>query len=138
MLQELPSFLDILKHEARNELVTRVNNALSDVEAIKEETRLDIFQITITYPYEPKNHLWCTAHLAPNPANLVICEFEEYSSAFHLIDTDAAAVLPVNLVHLLGFEASPLEEFEKAPLGTANLFQRSRLRDKEKIKTSHP
>lgn len=41
-LFELQSFLDILKHDFHTEFVARVNHALSDVEATKEETRLDV------------------------------------------------------------------------------------------------
>jgi hypothetical protein len=70
--------LHILKHDFHGEMVARVNDALRDVDATKEETRPDVFQIILTFPYEPEIHLWCAIHLSLNPEGLVICEFEEY------------------------------------------------------------
>ncbi|KAL3426371.1 hsp90-like protein [Phlyctema vagabunda] len=109
----LPSFLDILNGDARDEMVARVAHALANAGTMGEETRLDVFQMLITFPYEPETRLWCAIHCAPSPKRLVICEFEEYADAFYLKDVSNANVLPVNLVRSTGVEASP-EEFRKS------------------------
>jgi light-regulated signal transduction histidine kinase (bacteriophytochrome) len=109
----LPSFLDVLKQDMREEMIVHISHALRDVDAIKEETRLDVFQLILTFPFEPETRLWCAIHLAPSPEGMVICEFEEYSEAFYLKDIGAARVLPITPVPMMGFEVSP-EELEKS------------------------
>jgi light-regulated signal transduction histidine kinase (bacteriophytochrome) len=103
----LTSFLDVLKQDIRAEMVARVKQALNNAEAIKEETRLDIFQIILSFQYEPEIRLWCAVHLAPSPENMVICEFEEYLDVFYLKDVRAAKTLPDLPVPSMGFETSP-------------------------------
>ncbi|KAH7327487.1 putative phytochrome-like histidine kinase PHY2p [Rhexocercosporidium sp. MPI-PUGE-AT-0058] len=90
----LTSFLDVLKDEIRDEMVARVNHTLHAGAAAQEETRLDIFKIILTFPYEPEIRLWCAIHLAPTPEGLLICEFEEYLDAFFLKDIRATKTLP--------------------------------------------
>jgi len=94
--------------------MTSYHNGLSLYSALKEETQLDIFQMTIKFPFEPETRLWCAIHLAPNSEGMVICEFEEYTDAFYLKDADQSKILPVNPVHHLGFEKDPPEELEKS------------------------
>jgi light-regulated signal transduction histidine kinase (bacteriophytochrome) len=109
----LVSFLDILKHEDRDEMIARVDHALSNVDAIKDETRLDVFQMTLTFPYEPDARLWCAIHLAPHPKGMVVCEFEEYMDAFYLKDVGAAKILPIELAPPTDVETSP-EDLRKS------------------------
>ncbi|RDW88143.1 hypothetical protein BP6252_00175 [Coleophoma cylindrospora] len=109
----LRSFLDILNPDVRDEMAARVSHALSSAEDMENETRLDVFQMSITFPYEPETRLWCAIHLASTPKGLVICEFEDYSDAFYLKDGSATKILPVNLVRSTGLDVSP-EEFKRS------------------------
>lgn len=109
----MPSFLDILRPDGRGEMTARINHALRNADALKEETRLDVFQIFLTFPYEPEIRLWCAIHLAPSPSNMVILEFEEYLDAFYLNDMRVAKTLPESPVRHMHFDATP-EEFEKS------------------------
>ena len=86
---------------------------LSDIGAVKDETRLDIFRITLTFPYEPEVPLWCAMHLATNPEGLVICEFEEYSDAFSLKNVSAARILPVKPLNQSKLDIAQ-EDYEKS------------------------
>jgi light-regulated signal transduction histidine kinase (bacteriophytochrome) len=112
-LFELPSFLDVLKSDAREEMVARINYALSNAAEVQDETRLDIFQMVITFPYEPDTRLWCAIHLAPNQDGLIVCEFEAYSDAFYLKDAGINKLAPETPVRMAGFETS-LSDFEKS------------------------
>lgn len=112
-LFNLPSFLDILRPDGRGEMVARIDHALREVDALKEETRLDVFQIFLTFPYEPEIRLWCAIHLAPSPANTIVCEFEKYLDAFYLNHMRIAKSLPESPVKHMEFEVTP-EEFEKS------------------------
>jgi hypothetical protein len=124
----LPSFLEILKHDVRDEMVARTKHALSNPDEIKQETRLDVFQIVLTFPYEPDLRLWCALHPAPNSNGLVICEFEEYSDAFFRKEVGADKILPVKPIGFMDFDVSP-EEFRKSttraskPLGVLEIAQ---------------
>ncbi|RDW95280.1 hypothetical protein BP5796_01043 [Coleophoma crateriformis] len=109
----LRSFLDILNPDVRDEMAARVSHVLNSTEDMNSETRLDIFQMSITFPYEPETRLWCAIHLAPKAKGLVICEFEDYSDAFYLKDVSAAKILPVNMVRSTGIDVSP-EEFKRS------------------------
>ncbi|RDW85559.1 hypothetical protein BP5796_03884 [Coleophoma crateriformis] len=113
-LFELPSFLDILQDEIREEMVARINHAIR--EGSTEDTRLDIFQVVLTYPFEPDTRLWCALHLAPGSEGLVICEFEEYLDAFRR-DAEIAKMLPVKPVHL-GYEV-PEDELKKSTVSAS-------------------
>jgi hypothetical protein len=88
-------------------MAARVNHAFRDVDAAKEKTRPDVFQIILTFPYEPEIRLWCAIHLSLNPEGLVTCEFEEYSEGSYLGDVEAAKILPVTPIHLIGGDVSP-------------------------------
>ncbi|PVH79312.1 hypothetical protein DL98DRAFT_461314 [Cadophora sp. DSE1049] len=107
----LTSFLDVLKDEIRDEMVARVNHTLQAGAAAQEETRLDVFQIILIFPYEPEIRLWCAIHLAPKPEGLVICEFEEYLDAFFLKDIRATKMLPESPISSM--EVTP-EELKKS------------------------
>lgn len=109
----LPSFLDVLRQDTREEITARINHALRNVHSTEKETHLDVFQLILTFPFEPEIRLWCAVHLAPSPEGMVICEFEEYSDAFYLKDIGAAGVLPTTPVPNMGFGVSP-EELEKS------------------------
>ncbi|KUJ09902.1 uncharacterized protein LY89DRAFT_760652 [Mollisia scopiformis] len=98
----LGSFLDVLKDDVRDEMVARIEQALTYADANKKETRLDVFQISLTFPYEPETRLWCALHVAPQPEKMVVCEFEEYVDAFYLKDLRAAKNLPDLPVQSLG------------------------------------
>jgi len=112
-LFRMSSFLEILRPDGRGEMTARINHALRKVDALKEETRLDVFQIFLTFPYEPEIRLWCALHLAPSPANMVILEFEEYLDAFYLNDMRVAKTLPESPIRHMDFDVTP-EEFEKS------------------------
>lgn len=114
----LTSFLDILSLDVRDELVARVGYALANKNDMKDETRLDVFQMAIQFPYEPETRLWCAIHLPPKSKGLVICEFEGYSDAFYLKDVGTAKVLPVIPVRSTGFDVSPAE-FKKSTTSTS-------------------
>jgi light-regulated signal transduction histidine kinase (bacteriophytochrome) len=88
-------------------MVTHVEHILKKPEAINEETRLDIFQITLSFPNEPDIRLWCAIHLAPSDTNLIICEFEEYIDSFYNKELRAAQNLPLFPAPAMGFESSP-------------------------------
>ncbi|KAL2061138.1 hypothetical protein VTL71DRAFT_7411 [Oculimacula yallundae] len=107
----LTSFLDVLKDEVRDEMVARVNHTLQSGGTAQTETRLDVFKIILTFPYEPEIRLWCAIHLAPRPDGLVICEFEEYLDAFFLKDIRATKSLPESPISSM--DVSP-EELKKS------------------------
>jgi light-regulated signal transduction histidine kinase (bacteriophytochrome) len=109
----LPSFLDVLKYETRQEMVAHINHLLFGVDEMKDETQLDVFQIVISFPFEPEIKLWCAMHLAPGTTGLIICEFEEYSDAFYFKDVDSAKTLPVTLPIPTGVDVSAAE-FKKS------------------------
>lgn len=92
-------------------MVTRVNHTLHAGIEAQEETRLDVFKIILTFPYEPEIRLWCAIHLAPTPEGLVICEFEEYMDAFFLKDIRATKTLPESPISTM--EVTP-EELKKS------------------------
>lgn len=89
--------------------IARIEQALAYAEENKKETRLDVFQITLTFPYEPESRLWCAVHVAPKPEKMVVCEFEEYVDAFYLKDLRAARNLPDLPIRSMGAESSPDE-----------------------------
>lgn len=107
-LFELPCFLDVLTSDTRQEMIARVHHVLADVNGTEEETRLDVFQMAFTFPFEPEIRLWCAIHRAPGPKGLVVCEFEEYSDSFYLKDD-----LPVKTPPQMGVDVSP-EELAKS------------------------
>jgi light-regulated signal transduction histidine kinase (bacteriophytochrome) len=109
----LPSFLDVLKHDVRDEIVARIHQVLKSGNETMDETRLDVFRIILTFPYEPETRLWCAIHLSPNVEGLVICEFEAYSDAFYLKDAGDAQIVPVTPVRLGNSEASA-EDLKKS------------------------
>jgi len=121
-LFSLTSFLDALKPDVRKEMAVRVKQALSNVDAMKEETRLDVFQMILTFPYEPKTRLWCAIHPAPNREGLVICEFEEYQDNFFMKDVGAAKVLPVNPINFIDADVSR-DDFDKSTISASNPLQ---------------
>lgn len=112
-LFSMNSFLDILGHSARQEMVARIDYLLADSDAEQDQTSLDVFPMSITFPFEPEIRLWCAIHLAPSPKDLVICEFEEYVDTFYLQDIDSAQSLPVKKPPQLGVDVSR-EEWEKS------------------------
>lgn len=101
----MTSFLDALKDDIRDEMIARINNAIDGPPTEGEDTRLDVFKIILTFPYEPEIRLWCAIHLAPKQPGLVICEFEEYFDAFFIRDMSAAMALP----------QSPISSMEVTP-----------------------
>ncbi|TVY84351.1 Phytochrome-like protein [Lachnellula suecica] len=108
----LSSILDVLKPEVRDDMVARVDHALSDLEAPKRETRLDVFQVILTFPYEPDISLWCAVHLAPNAEGLVICEFEDFANTFYL---NNAGVMPSKPFSSTATDCSK-EDFDKSTI----------------------
>jgi hypothetical protein len=111
----LPSFLDVLQHETRQEMIEHINYLFHGSEATKDETELDVFRMVIGFPYEPDVEVWyvafhsilaiivssvlmspcrCAIHLAPNAEGLVVCEFEKYSDSFYSKDILSAKKLP--------------------------------------------
>ncbi|KAE9974542.1 hypothetical protein BLS_003093 [Venturia inaequalis] len=90
----LPSFLDVLQHETRQEMIEHINYLFHVSGPLKEETQLDIFRMVIGFPYEPDVELWCALHLCPNAEGLLICEFEKYVDTFYTKDILAAKRLP--------------------------------------------
>lgn len=107
------SFLDVLTEDFRDEFIARVQFTLDDVEANKQETRLDVFRMTLAFPYEPEIRLWCAMHLAPSHERLVVCEFEEYADAAYLRDIDAARLAPLVPDHTMESDPTP-EEWAKS------------------------
>jgi hypothetical protein len=90
----LPSFLDVLQHETRQEMIEHINYLFHGSEGLKEETQLDVFRMVIGFPYEPDVEVWCAMHLAPNAEGLLVCEFEKYSDSFYSKDILSAKKLP--------------------------------------------
>ncbi|QDS75788.1 hypothetical protein FKW77_000003 [Venturia effusa] len=90
----LPSFLDVLQHETRQEMIEHINYLFHGAEPLKEETQLDVFRMVIGFPYEPDIEVWCALHICPNAEGLVICEFEKYADTFYTKDVLAAKRLP--------------------------------------------
>jgi light-regulated signal transduction histidine kinase (bacteriophytochrome) len=117
-LFELPSFLDVLKVETRQEVIAHINQLVRAGDEMKEETQLDVFRIVIAFPFEPEIMLWCAMHLAPGGDGLVICELEEYSDSFYFKDVDSAKTLPVISPPPMGVDVSA-EEFKKSTTSTS-------------------
>lgn len=133
-LFSMNSFLDILGHSTRQELVARIDYLLNDFDAEQEETSLDVFPMSITFPFEPEIRLWCAIHLAPSPKGLIICEFEEYVDTFYIKDIDSSKSLPVKQPPHVGVDVS-LEEWEKStrsaskPLPVLNIARQRKNRE---------
>ncbi|KAI1006538.1 hypothetical protein K3495_g1682 [Podosphaera aphanis] len=108
----LGSFLDILKEDARHDLMVRVDHCLKNAStyaSTKTQTPAQIFNLSLTFPYEPDCRLWCSMHPAPNVEGLVICEFEDYSEDFYIKDVDQARALPKVPVYCGDLDHSPEE-----------------------------
>jgi hypothetical protein len=90
----LPSFLDVLQHETRQEMIEHINYLFHGSDELREETQLDVFRMVIGFPYEPDIEVWCAMHVAPNAEGLLICEFEKYSDTFYSKDILSAKKLP--------------------------------------------
>lgn len=133
-LFELPSFLDILARNTRLEMIARIHQVLTDVDGT-EETRLDVFPLSLTFQFEPEIRLWCAIHRAPNPKGLVICEFEEYSESFYLKDIGVATSLPVKQPPHMGVDVTP-EELSKSTTTRASHFQYSKLLGRQRTNNS--
>ncbi|TLD29837.1 sensor histidine kinase/response regulator [Venturia nashicola] len=109
----LPSFLDVLQHETRQEMIEHISYLFHVSDPIKEETQLDIFRMVIGFPYEPDVELWCALHLCPNAEGLLICEFEKYVDSFYTKDILAAKKFPAMMPIQTSSELSA-EEFKKS------------------------
>ncbi|KAF4627794.1 hypothetical protein G7Y89_g10359 [Cudoniella acicularis] len=117
-IQSFDSLLG-LKYNDRGDLQVRIaSENTHKILGYGPETRLDIFQMTLTFPFEPEIRLWCAIHLAPSPENLAICKFEEFSDTFFLKDIRAAKSLPISPAPMMGFEVLP-EDLEKSTTGAS-------------------
>lgn len=54
----LPSFLDVLQHETRQEMIEHISFLFHGADVSKEETSLDVFRMVIGFPYEPDVEVW--------------------------------------------------------------------------------
>jgi light-regulated signal transduction histidine kinase (bacteriophytochrome) len=108
-LFELPSFLDVLSGNTRQEIIVRIDQVLANVNGTEDETRLDVFPMSLNFPFEPEIRLWCAIHREPGPKGLVICEFEEYSDSFYFKDMSTATSVPAKQPPHAGVDVLPEE-----------------------------
>jgi hypothetical protein len=114
-LFQLKSFLTIFESETKDDLLSRIRNALSQRnEAVPqgriEDTQLDVFPATVILPSGAQSELWCALHIANGSQDLVILEFEPYTEIFSLTELDYQKTLPVTPVHTVDIEVPPEEQ----------------------------
>ncbi len=103
----LPSFLEILDPASREDMVSRIRHALGHVDVDKtEDTRLDVFAVSIILPLQARRPLWCALHISNGTRDLIICEFEQYSESFRLEEQFAKA-LPSTPSHMIDMDIHP-------------------------------
>ncbi|CZR61105.1 related to phytochrome [Phialocephala subalpina] len=115
-LFQLESFLHILEHEARHDMLARIHNALSSTStsaAASEDTHLDVFPITVVLPNGgAQKQLWCAIHIAKGTQDLIVCEFEKYSDVFYLEEIQGNKALPKTPTYTIGLEVHPEERLK--------------------------
>ncbi|PBP21530.1 sensor histidine kinase/response regulator [Diplocarpon rosae] len=127
------SFLDILDAESREDMVARIEYALSEASAINKakDTHLDIFAVTLSVPSGASKQLWCALHISNGTTDLVILEFEEYSDESHLMEPSANTRLPKVPIKTVDIEVHPEEMIkstsrESAPLRVLQIARRKK------------
>ncbi|KAK6582324.1 hypothetical protein PZA11_004732 [Diplocarpon coronariae] len=127
------SFLDILDAESHEDMVARIEYALSEASATKkaEDTHLDIFAVTLSVPSGASKQLWCALHISKGTTDLVILEFEEYSDESHLMEQFANTRLPKAPIQTVDIEVHPEELIkstsrESAPLRFLQIARRKK------------
>ncbi|KAI9051071.1 hypothetical protein LZ554_005179 [Drepanopeziza brunnea f. sp. 'monogermtubi'] len=119
----LKSFLDILDPESREDMVARIDHALSEVAVAKgnEDTHLDVFSVHVLMPDGTPKELWCALHISKGTTDLVILEFEEFHDVFYLADQYSEKNLPTEPTQTVDIDFLPEERLkstrsESAPL----------------------
>ncbi|CAG8978997.1 hypothetical protein HYALB_00009899 [Hymenoscyphus albidus] len=112
-LFNLSSFSEILDEESREELSTRVANAVQCPSLRNEDTHLDVFSVTVQSSNHSPIQLWCAVHLPQDSGDIVILEFEVYSDALYLKGPEGTSTLPKKPVSENDMEITP-EEREKS------------------------
>ncbi|CAG8949312.1 hypothetical protein HYFRA_00004938 [Hymenoscyphus fraxineus] len=112
-LFNLSSFSEILDEESREELSTRVANAVQCPSLRNEDTHLDVFSVTVKSSNHSPFQLWCAVHLPQDPGDIVILEFEVYSDALYLKGPEGTSTLSKKPVSENDMEITP-EEREKS------------------------
>ena len=128
----LKSFLDLLEADVREDLTSRITNALSTAGEDIEDTHLDVFQMAITSPRGLRISLWCAIHISQGTKDLVICEFEDYFDVFHL---DPVKSMPNEPTRTLDNELLPQEFLKSTTSGSTPLrvLRTARLRQQKNV-----
>jgi light-regulated signal transduction histidine kinase (bacteriophytochrome) len=114
-LFELKTFVDIFDPSSREDVVSRIQDAIKKVTKSEErdsamQTQLEIIHTIITTPHGLQKQLWCAIHVSFGTQDLVVCEFEEYSPKFYLGDMYLKSTLPEHPVSTVDMELDPEEQ----------------------------
>jgi len=113
-LYALTSFSEILEEDYRDDFVARVSHTLNLAADDTRETHLDCFNLKIVTSTGSSLQLWCAIHVSQGTDNLVICEFEEYTTPiFHLDGLHSPSGHPSVPTHTIANEVT-LEERMKS------------------------
>lgn len=105
-------FLDIFDASSREDVISRIEDAIlraSRHGGGPTTTQLEIVNVTVKTPRGSQKPLWCAIHISYSTADLVICEFEEYSSRFYLGDAYLENTLPNFPVSTVGINVDSEE-----------------------------
>jgi hypothetical protein len=109
----LSSFVDILDRDCQNDFVARVNHALNHASDETLETNLDCFNMNLISTSSSPVHLWCAIHISQGTKDLIICEFETYTTPiFHLNGLHSPGGHPKVPTHTIANEVSPEERLK--------------------------
>lgn len=95
----LPSYLDILLPDVREDVVARMANALGSANGEISDTHLDVFQTSIVAPDGEEITLWCAIHIAQGTKDLIVCEYEEVPHVFFMDGINEERLLPKTPLH---------------------------------------
>jgi hypothetical protein len=130
-LFSLQSFLDIFNDVSKRDIAGRIDDALTKASHPKHprDAHLDVASVEIHTPVGLQKQLWCAIHISNGTEDLIICEFEEYSTRFYLGDRYLEEALPDYPAHTLDLEIDPEEWLksttrESEPLRVLNIARR--------------
>lgn len=112
-LFHLTSFLDILDEEYEDDFVARVGHALTHAADDLLETHLDCFNVVLVTDAGEHIQVWCAIHISKGTHDLIICEFEQYTTPiFHLDGLHSPNTHPAIPTHTIANEVSPEERLK--------------------------
>lgn len=124
----LPSFLDIVRLEDRDDMTAIISHVLSNPILPGQNVHPDVLPVSIISPDKTQTSLWCAIHISPSSKGLIICEFEYYTEIFYDSDPNTAVNLRAEPYATIDMDVSP-EELARStskskPLGAIGVAKR--------------